>query len=98
MNKQLGILRDDPWLEPYADAINGRHEDVIRKREELTRNTRGSLRLFANAYNYFGLHREKEGWIFREYAPNATAIRLIGTFNDWQDDARYDLTRLDDGT
>ena len=98
MEKQLGILRDDPWLEPFAAAIEGRHEDVLRKKEELTANTRGSLKRFANAYNYFGLHKEKDGWVFREYAPNATAIHLMGTFNDWRkDDPAYALTRLENG-
>ena len=98
MERQLAILRNDPWLEPYAAAIEGRHEDVIRKMEELTVNTGGSLKKFANAYNYFGLHRDKKGdWIFREYAPHATKILLTGTFTDWQDDERYALKRLPDG-
>lgn len=99
MKKQLAILRNDPWLEPYADAIEGRHQDVINKLEDLTRNTDGSLDKFANAYNYYGLHRDKEGnWIFREYAPNATKIYLIGVFSDWKDDDRYSLERLPDGS
>ena len=99
MAKKLAILRNDPWLEPYANAIEGRHQDVIRKYEELTANTGGSLTKFANAYNYFGLHREKNGdWIFREFAPNATKILLTGTFTGWEDDERYALKRLDDGT
>ena len=99
MEKQLGILRDDPWLEPFAPAIEGRHWDVIRKKDELTANTGGSLKKFANAYNYFGLHKEKKNWVFREFAPNATAISLIGTFNDWQkNDPTYSLKKEDDGT
>lgn len=52
---------------------------------------------FANAYKYFGLHRDERGWVFREYAPNATAIWLTGTFSDWKTDSRYELTRLDGG-
>ena len=52
MEKKLEILRNDPWLEPYAEAITGRHEDVIRKMEELTAETGGSLSQFANAYKY----------------------------------------------
>ncbi|MDE7465147.1 MAG: alpha amylase C-terminal domain-containing protein [Muribaculaceae bacterium] len=99
MEKQLGILRDDPWLEPFAAAIEGRHQDVIRKKEELTANTRGSLKRFANAYNWFGLHKEKDGWVFREFAPNATAVYLFGTFNNWNPrDPHYALTRLEDGS
>ena len=98
MKKKLAILRNDPWLEPFALAIEGRHDDVIRKMEELTAATDGSLSKFANAYNYFGLHREKSGeWVFREYAPNATQIWLIGTFSDWKDDERYSLSPIGDG-
>ncbi len=93
MKKQLSILRQDPWLEPYADAIEGRHADVTHKLRELTASTGGSLSDFANAYKFYGLHREPgRGWIFREYAPNATCIHLIGTFNDWTPSEQWRLT------
>ena len=96
--KRLGILRNDPWLEPYAKAIEGRHEDVIKKYEELTADTGGSLKDFANAYKYFGLHREEGGdWVFRELAPNATAIYMIGTMNNWSKSEEYRLHPLDGG-
>ncbi len=98
MKKKLSILRNDPWLEPYEPAIEGRHEDVVRKFDQLTENTDGSLSDFANAYKYFGLHHlPKGGWTFREYAPNAREIWLIGTFSDWKTSDEYKLTRLDDG-
>ena len=98
MGKQLNILRNDPWLEPYAPAIEGRHEDVKRKLKQLTAHAGGSLTDFANAYKYFGLHKNESGnWVFREYAPNATAIYIIGTFNDWKRDEAYALKRLPDG-
>ena len=83
--KKLEILRNDPWLEPFEAAIVGHHEDVRKKLEEITSGTGGNLSDFANAYKYFGLHKDKKGWIFREYAPNATGITLIGTFNGWMD-------------
>ena len=98
MNRQLGILRNDPWLEPFAAAIEGRHADAEKKLEELTRNTGGSLVDFANAYKYYGLHRDTNGWVFREYAPNATNIWLIGDFSNWEDLEQFRLTRLEDGT
>ena len=89
--KQLEILRNDPWLEPFEEAIVGRHEDAIRKIKEITAAS-GSLSKFANAYEYFGLHRQKDGsWIFREFAPNATSIHLIGTFDDWKLNDDYKL-------
>lgn len=98
MAKQLNILRNDPWLEPYAPAIEGRHEDVLRKLNQLTANTDGSLTDFANAYKYYGLHHlPNGGWIFREYAPNATAIYLIGTFNDWTPSEDYALQNIGGG-
>ncbi|MBQ8593255.1 MAG: alpha amylase C-terminal domain-containing protein [Bacteroidaceae bacterium] len=90
---KLALLANDPWLEPYADAINGRHQQVARKLKELT----GRNRLFsdfATGHLYFGLHRENKKWVFREWAPNATKIYLIGDFNDWTELSAYKLKRI----
>ena len=35
MDEVLKIIKNDPWLEPYADAINGRHQHAIEKEKEL---------------------------------------------------------------
>ncbi len=92
--KVLPIIKNDPWLEPYADAINGRHDDALRKLSELG----GNLIDFVNAHHYFGLHRNPDGtWIFREWAPNATAITLVGDFSRWQEEAMFSLSRTDNG-
>ena len=96
MKKTLSLISNDPWLEPYSDAINGRYEDAVRKEKELT-GKGGSLVDFANAHQYFGMHKVRSGWVFREWAPNATDIYLIGTFSDWQECDKYRLTRLDNG-
>ena len=94
----LGLLRNDPWLEPYAEAIEGRHQDVEKKLAQITESTGGKLTDFANAYKYFGLHREKDGsWVIRELAPNATAIYLVGTFNDWQKSEDYRFKKIPNG-
>ena len=94
----LGILRNDLWLEPYADAIEGRHEDVKKKLQQLQKAAGGKLTDFANAYKYYGLHRlEDGGWVLRELAPNATAMYLIGTFNGWKKEDDYAFRKLDDG-
>ena len=96
-NNVLPLIKDDPWLEPFADAINGRHQDFLRKEAELTQGKQ-SLDDFANAYNYYGLHRLDDGrWVFREWAPNATAIYLVGQFNGWAQEKEYALNRLDNG-
>lgn len=98
MKKKLSILRNDPWLEPFEPAIEGRHEDVVRKLDELTANTGGSLSDFANAYKFYGLHHLPEGgWMFREYAPNAREIWLIGTFSGWKTTDEYKLHRSENG-
>ncbi len=96
MPKLLNILKNDSWLAPYAGAIEGRHNDAIRKERELTSQA-GSLADFANAHKYFGLHRSAKGWTFREWAPNATAIYLTGDFNDWKKTEQYRLQRAGGG-
>ena len=94
--EQLAILKNDPWLEPYADAIVGRHNDALNKEKELLTNC-DSLDAFANAHHYFGLHRTDDGWAFREWAPNATDIVLIGDFSNWQEQVKYRLSRKKNG-
>lgn len=91
---QLRILRDDPWLSPFSEAITGRHEYAKRKISELTREGKTTLDDFATGHLYFGLHRTSRGWTFREWAPNATDIYLIGDFNNWQESEEYRLKRL----
>lgn len=80
MVETLNIIKNDPWLEPYSDAIVGRHQHAIAKEQELA--GKKTLSDFASGYLYFGLHKEDKGWVFREWAPNATAIYLIGDFNN----------------
>ena len=96
MKRKLQILKNDPWLEPFRAAIEGRHEDALRKERELT-GEGGTLSGFANGHHFFGLHREADGWTFREWAPNATKIYMVGTFNDWQEKDEYELKQLENG-
>lgn len=85
----VGLVKNDAYLAPYEDAIRGRHEHALWKISQLTQNGRQSLSDFANGYNYYGLHRTADGWVFREWAPNATAIYLVGDFNDWKETKSY---------
>lgn len=95
---KLAILCDDPWLAPYAAAIEGRHYDVLRRLAQITPGTGGSLSDFANAHRYYGLHREADGsWVFRELAPNASCICLVGTFNGWREEEQYRLSPIGGG-
>ena len=95
--KHIGIVANDPWLEPYEDAIRGRHDHAVWMENELTNKGKMSLSDFANGHEYYGLHRDDKGkWIFREWAPNATAIYLIGDFNGWKENDKYAAKRVKD--
>ena len=96
MEQRLQLIQDDPWLEPYEGAINGRHHHALDKEKELTGNGKHTLSDFASGYLYFGLHRTDKGWTFREWAPNATDIYLVGDFNNWEERKEYRLKRLKD--
>ncbi|MBO4954417.1 MAG: 1,4-alpha-glucan branching protein GlgB [Clostridia bacterium] len=39
------------------------------------------------AFSYFGIHAEKDGLVFRTYAPNARAVSIVGDFNGWNPEA-----------
>ena len=60
----LNLIKNDPWLEPFEDAIKGRHQHVLDKEAELTNKGKQTLSDFASGYLYFGLHRTADGWIF----------------------------------
>ena len=92
----LPLVKSDPYLAPFAGAIWGRYQYYQHIEKSLTEGV-GTLSDFASGYLYFGLHRTEEGWIFREWAPNATAIYLIGDFNNWQKREDFRLQLLHDG-
>lgn len=91
----IGIVKNDPYLEPYEDAICGRHNNVLRKLAQFTNNGKNSIADFAAGYEYYGLHMLSREWVFREWAPNATAIYLVGDFNDWKEDDKFLAHRIE---
>ena len=90
---KLKLIENDPWLEPFSAAIEGRYQRVLDKELELT-GGKMSLSEFASGHMYFGLHRTRKGWVFREWAPNAKDIYLVGDFNNWQEKPQYRLHRV----
>ena len=88
-------LLEDPWLEPFRDDIRGRVTHVNRLARRLLPEDK-RLSDWASAHEYYGLHREADGWEFREWAPNATAIWLVGDFSDWKLEKRFALIRRPD--
>ena len=93
--QHIGLVRNDSWLEPFEAAIRGRHDHAQWKISQLTRNGKQTLSQFASGHLYFGLHKLTKGWVFREWAPNATEIYLIGDFNNWQESEKYKCKRIE---
>lgn len=80
--QQMKIIQDDPWLAPYEEDINSRFDRYQNKLSEFK-----DIVDFASAKNFFGFNydTEKQGWYYREWAPSAHALSLIGDFNEWND-------------
>jgi len=96
MNKKLPkLIENDKWLEPFSETIINRIKEADTKEKELTSGK--SLSDFASGHHYFGLHRTIDGWVIREWAPNATFIYLIGTFNNWEEQKEFAFMRLENG-
>ena len=90
------IVKNDPWLGPFEKVIRDRILRSRQKESELIRDA-GSLGEFASGHLYFGLHRLKDHWVFREWAPNATQIFLVGDFSGWEEMPRWEMSQLENG-
>ena len=77
------LVKKDPWLKPYQEALQKRQERAVLRELQLT-DGKSDLSEIANGHLYYGLHKTETGWVFREKAPNATAIYLYGDFSKWK--------------
>ncbi len=93
----LKLVERDAYLAPYSLDIEGRYRYFLQREREFTKNGRQTLSNFASGYLYFGLHRTSSGWVFREWAPNAKKIVLIGDFSNWEERPEYELKALPGG-
>lgn len=91
------LVQNDPWLSPYVDEINSRSERYENRLSDLKAHF-GSVGSFAEGYKYLGFNydKKKKGWWYREWAPGADSLSLIGEFNDWNKSANP-LSRNPDG-
>ena len=76
------IFDYDPALLPYERDIKKRYSDYKNKKQELV-GKNGKLSEFANGHKYFGFHRTEDGWVYREWAPGANTLYLMGDMNGW---------------
>ena len=74
----------DGWLAPFTRQIKDRQR-MFDFRLKGIREHFGTLEECANAYRYYGFNRDPETgeWIYREWAPGARELYLIGDFNGW---------------
>ncbi len=94
---EIALVREDSWLEPYEEAIRYRLKRFMDIQDQIAK-TYGSLYQFSNLHHELGLqYNEKErGWYYREWAPQAYSLHLIGDFNGWDNNA-CPLVRGKDG-
>lgn len=91
------LVKDDPWLEPYQDEIS----DRIVRYQQLHDDIKGvykSLKNFSSGYKRLGIHfnKQEKNWQYREWAPAAHKLSLIGDFNNW-DRESHPLKKKDNG-
>jgi 1,4-alpha-glucan branching enzyme len=92
--KQLShFLESDPLLEPFLNKIKQRLEHVEISQQRLTQG-KMSLSDFASGHEYFGLHFQHGEWVFREWAPNATAVYIVGDLSRWREEKKLALKKI----
>ncbi len=89
------LLKSDSYLIPFSDQIRHRLELIEETEQNLTQD-KMSLEDFASGHEYFGLHFRRNEWVFREWAPNATSIFLIGDMTGWQTRREFALEKISD--
>ncbi len=84
------LIERDPYLHPYEEIIRKRFMRLFQTRKRLTKGKK-NLQDFASGHEYFGLKKCKDRWTFREWAPNATGMFIIGDMTKWKEDSAFEL-------
>lgn len=83
-----------PALKDYESFISNTVNHFTKTKERIL--YKEPLQAFANGYLYFGFHYERDCWVFREWAPGADEIHIIGDFNNWNRSS-HPLRRIENG-
>ena len=76
------MIKLDPWLEPFKDALRSRYSHA-QKWIKTIDETEGGLEKFSKGTEKFGFVVQDNGdIIYREWAPNALRAYLIGDFSE----------------
>ena len=92
-NKTLVDL--DQWLAPHKSTIQAREKYISSKLKKVLSGKTPAE--FAMGFLHFGLHKTDAGWTFREWAPNATRMFLVGDFSGWKECEEFALSRGENG-
>ncbi len=92
---ELKIISLDPWLRKYKKDLLLRMRRYHEVKASLL-GERGRFSEFANGHHFFGFHLTADGWYYREWAPAAKALFLIGDFNQWNP-ASHPLAKRENG-
>lgn len=95
MVEKSHLLEYDDWLHDFADVVRRREKYMQQARKKLLGDV--PLSEFALGWHHFGLHPHKNGWVLREWAPNATAMYLVSEKNNWQEDDTHAFSLSEDG-
>ena len=87
-----GFYISDPWLKSFTGVIEKRIAKCLAKEKHIA--GRGSLAEFAMGHYYYGLHRNGNSWIIREWAPNAESIFVKGEFTGWKEKSDFLMKRI----
>ncbi|MEF9973767.1 MAG: alpha amylase C-terminal domain-containing protein [Clostridia bacterium] len=93
--KPYKILSIDPFLSAYNQDIQLRMDRYAKIRQIMLGGKRDLVSM-ANGHLYYGFHQTEDGWVYREWAPGAEQMHLIGDFNGWNR-TLHPMTRLEGG-
>ena len=80
------LIKLDPLLKPFASQLRVRFAHYQHFKSAIEKSG-GGLGEISQGHLYFGFNRGKSGVWYREWAPAAHSLSLIGDFNDWNRDA-----------
>ena len=76
-----GVVALDPWLKPFSESLRHRYQGFQKWVKTLDEHE-GGLEKFSKGYQKMGFNVAENGDIvYREWAPNATSMHLIGDFS-----------------
>ena len=94
---ELPLIAQNPGLQAFSREIGDHHYRYLGMRAFIRDNWK-SLQDFASAHHHFGFHRngQENGWVYREWAPEAHQLWLTGDFNQW-DKESHPMERKESG-